>query len=625
MARLLAEGYAPDEIGLHRVAPGYALVTGRYNLNVSCDAEVSTLAAPYADMPEEDALAFAAAELMQNVMDWALQRARARAGEAAGRPAERLVRAFADSFRVDAVRSERSGKITGFSVREAGPGGAVVVAARAVPGVGLCVLQSGVDALDAETCFTMAVTTKAQKRRREEAEPEERPASGGGYGMGLKQLFVLCQSRGWPLEVWGTVRGAPEHVNHVSADPSRGAAVVLSGEVVLREDPSYAALVRGLGVDASALADRDRALVHVLGARSSSKAAASAAWRGHAALCLSGTMPAFSGSNAVLYDGPDAHARMYVNGVFSGTYWSGAEASGAPDVLVAGRSFTTHVRGGANAYVVMNALAFDMAKECEPEALAALCDRAGAAGRALREFAPVEGAAALKNVVADSAYALKRLTSGKDNAGATLVFARDFAAEREAAALAEGGWLPEGFRFTFEEAREEEDPLRAWLSEEINDLDFNSYTPPRWLRAGGGVEEFCLAALRAKFAAQNSARECKVLRAFNQFVLDTGGVGKTLLWAEPLPAGSTQMRPHHRSFEVPGVGTVRCTNTWEDLRRDFSRYHSAATEAAEKIHLMWCYFRVNAHDAVTLRGANITFRASTESSLARNVAQTKPE
>ena len=94
MARLLAEGYAPDEIGLHRVAPGYALVTGRYNLNVSCDAEVSTLAAPYADMPEEDALAFAAAELMQNVMDWALQRARARGrgGGAAGGAARASVR-----------------------------------------------------------------------------------------------------------------------------------------------------------------------------------------------------------------------------------------------------------------------------------------------------------------------------------------------------------------------------------------------------------------------------------------------------------------------------------------------------------------------------------------------------
>ena len=504
--------------GLKLYDKGYALVTGPYNINLSDGGNSATLST-YAELPEREVKAFVVAELMQNAMDWVYEQLGLE-----GSGVAHFTFQAADRLVVSDQRRRRG--VVEICTRELRDK-PLLVAAH-VRGVGLVVIQSGCDAVHALTLLPVHTTTKR-------ARGDGVVRTSGGYGVGFKQLLQVSLSRGWPLTVWGTVRGHPGVLNRMTArrgfDDENGAALIeVAGSELDAGDANFSALLAACGVRREALWKPEQLLVHVLPIPDSY--ALDDVMLSHSALAHGADDSIVREPMACVFGG-NYGSRMYVNGIFSGYYH---EKRDMPDVMVVGDGYTDSTRGYARVISVMDAVFRAINAHFDAESLAAACavETVGkgdaALARMLRDTAPYTVLPSLKRKVSDTdlfRQAFERMPKAYDfkTIKAQLRLLRD------------SGWLPDGFQVPVDRVRvEEEAPFMLWMLTSsyaadddawMRDEDYNA--PSRWLSPEN---------LYKSVMVSNLGRltvETPALQTFNRLMDDAGVRLRVYVWSRPWP------------------------------------------------------------------------------------------
>lgn len=335
-----------NDIGLVRIAENQ-YIAATYNVNV--DVTDNNLLETYQNIDSELRLQFTIAELMQNVMDWTLKHARVPYKD--GDDLAYFTSNAASVLRLD-VRGDMLQLVCGDKIIMA----VCAVKPRNSFKTTLYVVQSGLHMLP----YNAFVFGSSEKQGHK--GPGGVP-TGGGFGIGLKQLLQLCSFQGIGVDIGGTLPNSQYNTvqSRTRDGKATGGEVTPSAETDRPEtlqgtvsvDSSFvneAALACGGGL--SMFIDKTRFLVHKLTVPNSSpEMLINLVQNSQVTLRHLNTPRAFEDleSKCLAFD-QDCDSRIYVNGIFSGYGHSfmsrmARDSKRFADVLVVNPTLVKHTRG----------------------------------------------------------------------------------------------------------------------------------------------------------------------------------------------------------------------------------------------------------------------------------------
>ena len=519
--------------GLVALDDGKTMIDGVYGLNLSVNPVRSRFIAPFMELSDAETRTLMVAELMQNVMDSVVSRA----GDW--------------SFVLHRVR-------THFTVSA---GGDLLARVEHVEGVGLCVMQYGVDMLDANSFVTG------------DSDKKTDGTNAGGYGMGLKQLVVMGLFKSWPIEMIGTI-------GEDAGLGGRRANRITSS----RDGPTELALLSGsaVGVDecaqhvlrmAGGAASWMYHCMHGVGIESLWDA-----WCSHVRLVHGGEEPVLETAVAWLFC-KDRGSRMYVNGTFSGFSTKDPDM---PDISVKAPfgELTSHTRGVVKVEKLVRLLVPSML--ClRGDAAAAMCDAPNGVGKFIRRMTmhTVDAVYIKESVLESDAVRdalTRRIGQGYFDTSVRNIYD----------AMDGLGWVTEEARRSIKFADSdglEDGSFLKWMStysigyHSFSETNPVEYDPPR------GRDTNDLVRLVLEKAVATSSQETPMLRRFNQFLaafsaLNGSPANVVRLWIRPW---STNL-PYSSDFKTlvadlgDGVTTRvydRDTLEWDNLEILFRKIY----------------------------------------------------
>ena len=557
---------------LTRVDDDYYIVKGPYGLNVTADEAISTLAKKYKDMGGAEILNFAVAELMQNVMDWALEYAGVR---------------YAGNDKVGFFMRDRSSKLD----IETGEHGVEIttrlkdriVTIGYLKGIGLCFVQSGVDMPSANTFFVMSASSKT-----------DTPGivSGGGFGVGLKQIFMLHFTKtAYPaLEIWGTIAGKGG-VNHVRSVLDGSKIVTLVGDVSDYNE-EYDEILGKMKVGKAG-----SKLIHVL-RKVNPAECMKCVVQSHVSLMYTDSDIALRFHDACVFK--IGAGRIYVNGIYSGLLEVpyGERSDDMPDVLVIGdiSHFTSESRGRVSSRNVIERImarinmtgGFSNEEDEQKwrDELGETCARSDRASRFLRAFSTV----AVKRAVLNSRTAQEALSRRRS------VYQRE-EIDPIVRKLKNAGWLPESHSVDY--GTSDPDVFVEWLYKSPYIYEENDfYTPPPRI---ANVTSFCHGVLDR--AADNNKGSTDVLSAFNSFAARCGSLARVAVWTKDWIQGEEDAYNHFKRSNENGITEHifgrHVMDSWAMLETVFE-----LPEGAPFSGLAFAHFKIHVGDCIQ-RGMDV--------------------
>ena len=386
----------PPGLPIFKSPKGINLIDGSYSLNITVE---SNMLEAYTDMAtDETRYLFTTAELMQNIMDWVFSKASTQYSGTS-----QFVEGFLANFKT---------KITDDSVVILQKSSDIpVVFIKHVPGHGLVIVQNDIGMIDCLKMLTLTTTSKGKRRKLDTesgAGPSYETVNAGGYGVGLKQLILVCLHYGWDFQIHGTYENNENKISSIKPRIDRDSGLAIIDGTRDSMDGTTRMLFTqctGYGPEFYSshlmhvlnIPDVENFIPYVLQTHVSLKHFASAA--------------VYRSDKFVVFGGVPSSS-FFVNGIFAGKLseekdYAGVDIPKISDILVVGKmqDYTTYKRGQTD-YSMRNKLlddiVGDMLLNSTPAAIHSFMSSNTPFAEFIMDMSSSESKAAIKKVILES-------------------------------------------------------------------------------------------------------------------------------------------------------------------------------------------------------------------------------